>query len=62
MKRLSFEFRDRYLDVPWSDMAGMRDVLIHQYHRIDFDDVEGVLNQDLPELLPKLEKIVDELG
>ncbi|MDZ7634744.1 MAG: DUF86 domain-containing protein [Bacteroidales bacterium] len=28
-KRISREFRDNYPQVPWSDMAGMRDILIH---------------------------------
>ena len=36
-KRLSQEFRDQHSDIPWRDVAGMRDIIIHQYDRIDFD-------------------------
>lgn len=35
VKRLSQEFRDRHPDIPWRNMAGMRDKLIHDYDRVD---------------------------
>ena len=38
-KRLSSEFRAGHPDVPWSDMAGMRDRLIHAYEAVDLDEV-----------------------
>ena len=38
-KRLSPEFRARYPDIPWSEMAGMRDKLIHAYEAVDYDEV-----------------------
>jgi uncharacterized protein with HEPN domain len=34
-KRLSVEFRNQHPEVPWRDIAGMRDVLAHQYDRVD---------------------------
>lgn len=34
-KRVSLPLRDRFTDVPWKDMAGMRDRLIHQYIDVD---------------------------
>lgn len=36
-KRLSSDFRTQHPELPWSDMAGMRDILAHQYDRLDFD-------------------------
>jgi len=36
-KRLSMPLRDRFTNVPWKDMAGMRDRLIHQYIDVDLD-------------------------
>ncbi len=30
-KRLSVEFRSQHLEIPWKDIAGMRDILAHQY-------------------------------
>ena len=50
-KRLSPEFRSRYPNVPWSDMAGMRDKLIHAYEAVDYDEVWSTATKDIPELL-----------
>ena len=38
-KRLSPNFRDGHPDVPWRAMAGMRDLLIHAYDRVDLEEV-----------------------
>lgn len=53
-KRLSREFRAEHPDVPWEDVAGMRDVIAHQYDRIDLDIVWQVIHQNIPTLLEKL--------
>ncbi len=50
-KRLSREFREQHPEVPWDDMAGMRDVIAHQYDRIDLDIVWQVIQRNIPELL-----------
>lgn len=38
-KRLSQDFRDLHPEVPWRAMAGMRDLLIHAYDRVDLEEV-----------------------
>jgi uncharacterized protein with HEPN domain len=50
-KRLSNTFRTQYSEIPWRDIAGMRDIIIHQYDRIDFDVVWAVIQHNIPELL-----------
>ena len=50
VKRLSSEIRASHPDVPWSEMAGMRDVLIHGYDRVNFDRVWSAIKGSLPEL------------
>ena len=39
VKRLSPELRDQHRDLPWRGMAGMRDLLIHAYDRVDLEEV-----------------------
>jgi uncharacterized protein with HEPN domain len=53
-KRLSREFREQHPEVPWDDIAGMRDVVAHQYDRIDLDIVWQVIQRNIPELLNML--------
>ena len=61
-KNISLELREAYPDVPWRRMAGLRDVLIHRYGRIDLDEVWGVVQDNLPVLKVKVETILHELG
>ncbi|GET44290.1 HepT-like ribonuclease domain-containing protein [Microseira wollei] len=50
-KRLSREFRAAHPEIPWDDVAGMRDIIAHQYDRIDLDIVWQVIEHNIPELL-----------
>lgn len=50
-KRLSRQFREHHPEVPWDDIAGMRDIVAHQYDRIDLDIVWQVIQRNIPELL-----------
>jgi uncharacterized protein with HEPN domain len=49
-KRISDEFRNSNPNVPWSDMAGMRDVLIHDYIEVDFEIVWKTATADIPKI------------
>ena len=57
-KRLSPEFRLQHPEIPWKQMAGMRDVITHDYDEVDLDDVWGVVQRDLPQLLTDIEPLV----
>jgi uncharacterized protein with HEPN domain len=61
-KNLSTEFKSAYSDMPWRKIAGFRDVLRHSYISLDLAFVWEVIETDLPELKPKIEAIVQELG
>ena len=53
-KRLSTEFREKHSEIPWRRIAGLRDVLIHDYLRIDLEEVWGIIRDYLPELKVKI--------
>ncbi len=50
-KRLSRQFREQHSQVPWDDVAGMRDIIAHQYDRVDLNIVWQVIQRNIPELL-----------
>ena len=56
--KVSAEIRTRYSAVPWQDISGMRNRLIHAYFDIDLDVVWTTVIRDLPSLKTELEKIL----
>lgn len=51
VKRLSLEFRQNHPEIPWRQMAGMRDKLVHDYNKVDLDLTWEVTQSSIPELL-----------
>ena len=60
-KQISPELRDQYPDVPWRQMAGFRDVLIHDYMRLNLNFIWKTVEEDLPDLRPQIEAILRHL-
>src|SRR5437773_11928050 len=56
-KRLSDAFRSANPQVPWREMAGMRDRVIHGYDRVDVERVFNAVAVRMPELLPELHRL-----
>ena len=57
-KRLPEDLRQRYPDIPWKGMAGMRDRIIHGYDDVDLQIVWDVVKRDIPQIKPKIERIL----
>ena len=53
---ISEEFKDSHGEIPWSEMIGMRNILIHQYFGIDKEAVWQVVEKDLPVLKSHFKK------
>jgi uncharacterized protein with HEPN domain len=54
---VSDEFKASHSDIPWTDIVGMRNKLIHQYFGVDNDAVWETAKKDVPELKEKIEKL-----
>jgi len=56
--RVSSEGRSKYPEIPWGQIVGMRNRLIHGYENIDFEVIYKTVTEDLPQLVLELEKIL----
>ena len=59
-KNLPKNFREKHSDVPWSELARMRDKLIHGYFGIDLNITWDVVIKDLPDLKKKIKAILEK--
>ena len=58
-KNIPNSFRNDHQSIPWKDIAGMRDVIIHGYFKVDLNAVWKVIKEDLPILKRKIKKILN---
>jgi uncharacterized protein with HEPN domain len=56
-KHVSNETREKYPQVPWRKMAGMRDILIHAYSKVDLGEIWDAVQRYVPDLIEKAEQI-----
>ena len=61
VKNISMETRQKYPEVPWRDLAGVRDILIHQYFGISIGIVWQTATIEIPEFKEKIVSILNEL-
>lgn len=60
--RVGAATRDRDADIPWAQIVGMRNRLIHAYFDIDQDEVWMTVTEDLPELADRLQALLVDTG
>jgi uncharacterized protein with HEPN domain len=58
-KRVPEEVRSLAPDVPWRQVAGMRDVVIHQYNRLDLEVIWKAVQEDLPAVEPSIRQALE---
>ena len=56
-KKISKDLKSQYREIPWKEMSGMRDKLIHDYFGVDADVVWKTVNEDIPYLKSLIENI-----
>lgn len=57
-KRIENEFRKKNPDIPWKEMAGTRDVLIHSYEEADLEIIWDIVSLKISDIIPKIEKLL----
>jgi uncharacterized protein with HEPN domain len=60
VKNLPKFFRNRYSDIPWKKMAGMRDVFIHKYFGVDINLVWKIVKNDIPKLKKQILELLEK--
>lgn len=56
-RRISEKAKAAYPNLPWNDMIGMRNIMIHEYDNVDLSMVLETVRKDLPQLIEEIEKI-----
>jgi uncharacterized protein with HEPN domain len=58
--RVPDSIQTKYPDLPWLQMIGVRNRLIHGYDSVDFDILWQIVNRDLPPVILRLQDILDK--
>jgi uncharacterized protein with HEPN domain len=56
--RVPEDFQENHPEIPWAQIIGMRNRLIHGYDEVDLDFLWSVVQDDVPELIVQLEKLL----
>ena len=59
-KRVSKKLKDNNKHIPWKDIVGMRNKLIHDYFGVDADAVWDTVERDIPYLKTEIQKIINK--
>jgi uncharacterized protein with HEPN domain len=58
VKHIPQDFRAAHDYIPWANMAGMRDVVVHRYMEIDLEAVWDVVNRHIPAIYPRIDELI----
>jgi uncharacterized protein with HEPN domain len=61
VKHFPDEIREQYKKIAWKKIAGLRDIVIHEYFGIDEDIIWDVVHNKIPELKPEIKTIIEDI-
>ncbi len=59
--KTNHDYLIKYPEIPWNAIMGLRDIIAHEYHHIDAEEIVNVINKDLPVLLQTIEKMKEDI-
>ncbi|RJR15278.1 MAG: DUF86 domain-containing protein [Nitrospiraceae bacterium] len=62
VKNIPETIRNQYPLIPWREIAGMRDKIIHAYFAVDFETVWLVVKEEIPRLKPHIKQVLKDLN
>lgn len=57
-KKIPDDIKEKYPDVPWKGMTGMRDIIVHEYDEIDVEQVWNTIANDIPATIEKISTVI----
>ena len=61
-KNINDDFRNQNPEVPWKEMSGLRDKLVHHYFGVNFEIVWTIIHDELPDTQKNIEMILDKIS
>ena len=60
-KITNYELLPLYSEIPWKNVMGVRDFIVHHYFEVDADVIYGICKQDVPALITVIERMMEDL-
>ena len=60
VKNIKLSFRNKYKQIEWRKIAGLRDILIHEYFGVDTKQVWEIIKVDIPKLKIQINSIIED--
>ena len=57
-RRVSAGFREEHPEIPWKQTVGLRNVISHEYDKVNYEEIYRIVRERVPELVARLEPLV----
>jgi uncharacterized protein with HEPN domain len=57
-RRVSSDFQEQHPEIPWKQVVGLRNVISHQYDKVDYEEIHRIVSESIPRLVEQLKPLV----